>query len=441
MWGLEFKQGLFNMTSDSGLFVCAPPADCLPLYEAKMIHQFDHRYATYEGATEANIAEGSLPQPSPEQKADPTFALRPRYWVDRWDVLERAADVPPLFVSATRNGDEKTVRTIIQDWLIGFVLNRGDQSDAIRGALGEELVRKKSMTLFGSVWSDVLDYLSNESSLRALEHRYPLTQRDLDIILDHSTRVAPTERVDMLSLARDLIEARAPRWLLGFRDVTSNVVERTAIFSALPTVAVSHKFPLVFLRSAPAPRYVACVLANVNSLIFDYVARQKVAGVSLGFFIVKQLPVLPPAAYGECDLEYIAPRVVELMYTSWDMKALAEELGHCGPPFTWNEERRAVLRAELDAYFARLYGLNRKQLRYILNPHGLSDRELENILDPWEEPSCKGPHLLPDFPTETFPGETFRVLKEKEERPVEKGGIGEYRTRRLVLEAWTRLVA
>ena len=35
---------------------------------------------------------------------------------------------------------------------------------------------------------------------------------------------------------------------------------------------------------------------------------------------------------------------------------------------------------------------------------------------------------------QTFPGETFRVLKEKEERL-----YGEYRTRRLVLEAWDKL--
>jgi len=33
-----------------------------------------------------------------------------------------------------------------------------------------------------------------------------------------------------------------------------------------------------------------------------------------------------------------------------------------------------------------------------------------------------------------FPGETFRVLKEKEEKQ-----YGEYRTRRLVLEAWDNL--
>ena len=55
--------------------------------------------------------------------------------------------------------------------------------------------------------------------------------------------------------------------------------------------------------------------------------------------------------------------------------------------FRWDEVRRAQLRAELDAYYARLYGLTRDELRYILDP-----KEVHG---------------------EDFPGETFRVLKEK----------------------------
>lgn len=77
-------------------------------------------------------------------------------------------------------------------------------------------------------------------------------------------------------------------------------------------------------------------------------------------------------------------------------------------PFKWDADRRAVLRAELDAYYARLYGLTEEELRYILDPQ--------------------------DVYGEDFPGETFRVLKEKEIR-----AYGEYRTKRLVLEAWERL--
>ena len=78
------------------------------------------------------------------------------------------------------------------------------------------------------------------------------------------------------------------------------------------------------------------------------------------------------------------------------------------PPFKWGEDRRAVLRAELDAYYARLYGLTEEELRYILAPA--------------------------DVYGEDFPGETFRVLKEKEIKQ-----YGEYRTRRLVLEARERM--
>jgi len=94
------------------------------------------------------------------------------------------------------------------------------------------------------------------------------------------------------------------------------------------------------------------------------------------------------------------------------------------------------LRAELDAYYARLYGLNRKQLRYILDPADLTPRELEDILDPWEEVSDPLDPAGYDArrAASDFPGETFRVLKEKELKQ-----FGEYRTRRLVLEAWERL--
>jgi len=100
--------------------------------------------------------------------------------------------------------------------------------------------------------------------------------------------------------------------------------------------------------------------------------------------------------------------VLELVYTAYDLKPYAYDLGFEGEPFQWNEGRRALLRAELDAYYAHLYGLTREELRYILDPE--------------------------DVYGEDFPGETFRVLKDREIR-----NYGEYRTRRLVLEAWDKL--
>ena len=116
--------------------------------------------------------------------------------------------------------------------------------------------------------------------------------------------------------------------------------------------------------------------------------------------------------------------MLELVYTAWDSQPFVRNVGYGGPQFAWDGERRARLRAELDAYFARQYGLTRKQLRYILDPHDPTDRELEDILGPANDPS--------DAPRTTdFPGETFRRLKERETKK-----YGEHRTKRRLLEAW-----
>lgn len=179
-------------------------------------------------------------------------------------------------------------------------------------------------------------------------------------------------------------------------------------------------------------------MGNVNSLVFDYFARQKISGASIDYFRLRQLPILGPESFLPESQNYIAPRILELVYTSLDLKTYAEDMSYHGEPFRWDEERRALLRAELDAYYAQLYGLNRKQLRYILDPADLTPRELEDILDPWEEVADPLDPLgyVQRAAVSDFPGETFRVLKEKENNK-----YGEYRTRRLVLEAWEKLEA
>lgn len=97
-WGVSFMQGLFNMTSDSHLFRTREQLESdgwelhgnifelgedemLPLYEAKMIHQFDHRWATYE--------KGATRDLTSVEKEDPALKVMPRYWVDRWEVEKR----------------------------------------------------------------------------------------------------------------------------------------------------------------------------------------------------------------------------------------------------------------------------------------------------------------------------------------------------------------
>ena len=124
---------------------------------------------------------------------------------------------------------------------------------------------------------------------------------------------------------------------------------------------------------------------------------------------LKQFPILPPSAYSESDLAFIVPRVLELTYTSHSMAPFARDLGYEGAPFEWDEDRRAELRAELDAWYAFAYGLTRDELRYALDPADVMGAD--------------------------YPSETFRVLKSNEERK-----FGEYRTRRLVLTAYDELI-
>ncbi|MCM1946143.1 N-6 DNA methylase [Streptomyces sp. G2] len=186
-------------------------------------------------------------------------------------------------------------------------------------------------------------------------------------------------------------------WLLGWRDVTYFTNERTAIPAVIPRTAVGHKLPLMMPRVAP--RLVATLLAAQSSLIFDFVSRQKIGGKSMGLFIWKQLPVPTPTTL-EPHLPFLLPRVLELVYTSYDMTPLARDLGDEGEPFQWDESRRAQLRAELDAYFFHLYGISAKDTDYIL---------------------------------ETFQSETGGLKNN------EIGKFGEYRTKRLVLTEYDRM--
>jgi hypothetical protein len=191
--------------------------------------------------------------------------------------------------------------------------------------------------------------------------------------------------------------------LLVFNKITGIGNERSLIPALIPKVGAGDSLNEI-LSDVEPPLY-SCLTANVSSLIFDFVVRRKVGGVNINFFHVRQLPILPPGAYCADDFAFIVPRVLELSYTSWSLKPFAADLGCDGSPFGWDDDRRALLRAELDAWYARAYGLTRDELRYILDPSDV---------------------MGPDYPSETF-----RVLKKNE-----IARHGEYRTARLVLAAW-----
>jgi hypothetical protein len=488
---------MFHMSGDSGLFCDTPEVigqtPRLPLYEAKMIHQFDHRWATYVDAPDQpnGLDTADL---SDAQRADPSCTLRPRYWVDEAQVLSRIARVPSRVANAwlawkeassvAASRDSDTALSIASSaYSTGstgkFDVKVSETADALTLALaswvaGELFRRSAGQPLPSTVtskpsWSSAVAWQATQTVEVMLAAQYPalslaLKENDTSgkkalpaftkwALQDDAVGLSDAELAEVVASQKpatatvgatvsvashgdstgargqfDLnfvdvwMDRRSPRWLMGWRNIARNTDERSYISAVMPRFAVGHSMPLWY-TNAPA-KLAAAYLANMSMLVFDYVVRQKLGGTNMTLGYVKQFPVLPPDSYTDADLAYIVPRVLELTHTAYDMQAWADDLAAYDPrppeqrrtPYGWHPERRAQLRAELDAYYARLYGLTRDELRY--------------ILDPADAPFGPGGALLgPDYPSETFRG-----LKTKEER-----AYGEYRTRRLVLAAWDNL--
>jgi len=161
---------------------------------------------------------------------------------------------------------------------------------------------------------------------------------------------------------------------LCYKDVTSPTNQRTMIAALVPHVALVNSAPLMLTGEEVTPRFLCCLLANLNSLAYDFVARQKVGGVHLNFFIVHQLPTFPPERYAErCPWskrqtleKWISDRALKLTCTADDMRSFAETAGLDPPIHRWSAGERADLIAELDAAYFHLYGLTRDDVEHIL---------------------------------------------------------------------------
>lgn len=270
-------------------------------------------------------------------------------------------------------------------------------------------------------------------------------------LLDPSFVPRPRYWVDKSEVDKKLRGKWEREWLMHFCAVTSPTNERTCIVCITSKVGVGHSLFQVYSKAAS----VECMglYANLNSFTLDFVLREKMGGINLSHFIFQQLPVVSRSKYTPDLLVFIVPRVLELTYTAWDLRAFADDIwseaeqeskgaeeqrektsklqqailrqweenrnathgGHEGavppawaggqgaeeqhfpkPPFKWDEARRAQLRADLDGLYGHLYGLTRDELAYILD--------------------------------------TFPIVRRKDEAK-----YGEYRTKRMVLEAYDKL--
>ena len=196
------------------------------------------------------------------------------------------------------------------------------------------------------------------------------------------------------------------KWLVGCRNITGATNERTTIFSVIPKCGVGHSMSV--MSTSFDPVLSACLVANMNSIVLDYFSRQAISGNNMSQYFIKQFPVLPPEYYNDSRRKFVSERVLKLVYTSHVLKAFACDLNYDGTPFEWNELERRALMSDIDAFYFRAYGFNRDEVRYVIDPADI---------------------MGPDYPSETF-----RVLKENE-----LSSFNEYRTQRLILEAWDRM--
>ena len=420
-WGITFQR-LFDMSTDSRHFETVAQLSeqgfCrdgpnwrhedgrvyVPLYEAKMIHHFDHRFGSYAGLN-SRPADGSLPETPDGAKANPDYEADPWYWVPEDETALRVARVPSRLKQYFRKENAEGCLRVLAEWVLG-TLEPGDLEPAnlartvslaearLHDVLGERALQRDIVGAKIAAWLG-----KAASGARKMQRETPLSEDDLAFIKD-----APS---NPLELTGALIDRKQPRWLMGWRRNARSTDERTWVVDVFPLCGVGDSLFVLHLNAAKesAPAMVACA----TSLIADFVSRQKVGGTNLSFYYIEQLPVLAPYQFTTEDLAFIAPRVLELTYTSHSMCPWAEDLGHTGAPFGFDLDRRAQLRAELDAFFARKYGLSRDELRYILDPA--------------------------DTHGESYPSETFRGLKRNE---IER--YGEFRTQRLVLTAFDRLM-
>jgi N-6 DNA Methylase len=426
-WGIRFMR-MLDMANDSHLFHDEPGNGRMPLFEAKLIHHFDHRWATY-------TPDGDSRDMTLGEKQNPYQTALPRYWVDEREVLARVANVPARVSKAwllthaegaqSQNiSEEKSLEFAVASWLAGQIMR-----EAIAPATGMEGLSKNALAQAlhktQSLLADRFQPLAQSLRAGGIEgnaakkafgswcedNESPLTEGEISQIKgwmnsasQHSTNASRVEA--LLSMVDGWMMERSPKWLMGWRNIARATDERSFISAVMPLCGVGHSMPLWSL-SAP-PQLAAAFLGNTSSLVYDYCVRQKLGGTNMTFGYFKQFPVLPPESYTSVDLGFIVPRILELTYTAHDMKSWAHDLGCTNDPYPFDVNRRAQLRAELDAYYARMYKLDREELRYILDP--------EDVLGA------------------DYPSETFRVLKNKDVNE-----FGEFRTQRLVLEAWDAL--
>ena len=346
------------------------------LHDTKTVHDEDRCFPlTPDDFARVNPNTGTAPVFRRRRDADITRGIYERHpvMVDRSGCKERRV-WPVRFMQGLFNmtSDSHLFRTAVQLDAEGFYPIENN-----RWKRGEELYLP----------------LYEGKMVQAFDHRAAsITNREGNLFrpgqpdrtLDDEYRdpaFSPRPRYWISQQESDVVQSL--QWLLAFKDITASTNVRTMIAAVVPQVGCGHTLPVLIPAECDFDgESTACLLANLNSFCFDYVARQKVQATHLTWYIVEQLPVIAPADYDRSfgattARDLIRDHVLRLTYTAHDMAPFARDLGYDGDPFLWDEEERRHLRARLDALHFHLYGLSRADAEYVLNTFPIVRREDE----------------------------------------------------------------
>ncbi len=159
---------------------------------------------------------------------------------------------------------------------------------------------------------------------------------------------------------------------IALMDISSATNTRTLIATVLIDTPTGHSVSTITI---PGKRLLDTVLlcSLINSFSYDYMVRQRVGGLHLSFFYLEEIPL--PAQIPDDAVRFLILNAAGLVFIHPMFSAEWLEIGRKYPSVrermwqaNWKVDREERLQAKcaIDAVVAKLYGLSREDLAYIL---------------------------------------------------------------------------